>query len=95
LREKLQFDYSTRQANAAGANVRRPTANGARNALKTYILYIQDGRYAAPTLLTIDASDDDSALADARRHLSASQHYRAIDVFEDERLVATVSAGVR
>ena len=58
--------------------------------MKTYILYVEDGRYAAPTLLTIDAQDDNGALADAQRRLGDSTHYRAIQVFEDERLVATV-----
>ncbi len=58
--------------------------------LKTYILYIHDGRYAAPTLLTIDARDDDGARADARVRLGGSPHYRAIEVFDEERLVATV-----
>lgn len=58
--------------------------------VKTYILYIHDGRYAAPTLLTIDARDDESALDDAKRHLGGSPHYRTIEVFDDERLVGAI-----
>jgi hypothetical protein len=58
--------------------------------LKTYIVYVQDGRYVAPTLLTIDARDDESALRQAEAHLKASPHYRAVEVWEDDRLVAKV-----
>ena len=46
--------------------------------MTTYTLYVHDGRYAVPTLLTIDSRDDDSARAHALRHLESSTHYRAV-----------------
>jgi len=58
--------------------------------LKTYTLYVHDGRYTVPTLLTIDARDDDGACAHAEQHLNISVHYRAVEVWDDERLVARV-----
>jgi hypothetical protein len=58
--------------------------------LKTYIVYVHDGRYAAPTLLTIDAPDDESVLKHAEAHLNASPHYNAVEVWDDDRLVAKV-----
>jgi hypothetical protein len=58
--------------------------------VKTYTLYVHDGRYTVPTLLTIDARDDESACTNARQHLSSSPHYSAVEVWDDERLVARV-----
>jgi hypothetical protein len=58
--------------------------------LKTYTLYVHDARYTVPTLLTIDARDDESACAHAEHHLAASTHYRAVEIWDDERLVARV-----
>lgn len=58
--------------------------------MKTYTLYVHDGRYTVPTLLTIDARDDDSACAHARQHLRNSEHYKTVEVWDDERLVARI-----
>jgi len=38
----------------------------------------------------IDARDDDGACAHAEQHLGVSVHYRAVEVWDDERLVARV-----
>ena len=56
--------------------------------MTTYTLYVHDGRYAVPTLMTIDSRDDESARAIARRHLESSTHYRSVEIWEDERQVA-------
>ncbi len=61
--------------------------------MKTYTLYVRDDRYAVPTLLTIDATDDDGACAYAEQHLSASIHYETVEVWEDDRLVARLEDG--
>ena len=59
--------------------------------MTTYTLYVHDGRYAVPTLLTIDSRDDDSARAHARRHLESSTHYRAVEIWDDDRQVAQLT----
>ena len=56
--------------------------------MTTYTLYVHDGRYAVPTLLTIESRDDDSARAEARRRLETSEHYSAVEIWDDERRVA-------
>lgn len=52
---------------------------------------MHDGRYAVPTLLTIESQDDDSARAQAQRHLESSIHYRAVEIWDDERQVAELT----
>lgn len=59
--------------------------------MTTYTLYVHDGRYAVPTLLTIDSRDDESARAHARRHLESSAHYHAVEIWDDERKVARLT----
>lgn len=59
--------------------------------LTTYTLYVQDGRYAVPTLLTVDSRDDDGARAFAQRHLQSSDHYRSVEIWDDERQVARLT----
>ena len=61
--------------------------------LKTYTLYVRDGRYTVPTLLTVDAPDDAGARAHAEQHLNVSIHYQAVEVWDDERLVARLEDG--
>ena len=56
--------------------------------MNPYFLFVQDDRYTVPTLDTINARDDEQAIAHAARRLAASPHYRAIEIWEDERLVA-------
>ncbi len=78
-----------------------PAAPGGRESLpglgagslKTYTLYVHDSRYAVPTLLTIDAADDDRARAHATQHLGGSTHYKSVEVWDDERLVVRLEAG--
>ncbi len=55
--------------------------------MTTYTLYVRDGRYAVPTLLTVESRDDDAARAFAQRHLQSSAHYQSIEIWEDEREV--------
>ena len=55
--------------------------------MTTYTLYVHDGRYAVPTLLTIDVRDDDGARAYARQYLGRSPHYSAVEIWDDERKV--------
>jgi len=57
----------------------------------TYTLYVHDGRYAVPTLLTIESRDDDGARAHARRHLESSIHYHSVEIWDDERRVDTLT----
>ena len=55
--------------------------------MTTYTLYVHDGRYAVPTLLTIEMRDDEAARAYARKHLSSSPHYKSAEIWDDERRV--------
>ncbi len=55
--------------------------------MTTYTLYVHDGRYAVPTLLTVEMRDDEAVLADAKRRLESSPHYKAVEIWEDERRV--------
>ena len=59
--------------------------------MTTYTLYVHDGRYAVPTLLTIESRDDESARAHALRHLESSTHYRAVDIWDDDRQVGRLT----
>ena len=59
----------------------------------TYTLYVRDGRYAVPTLLTIEARDDEAARADARQYLGRSPHYSAVEIWDDERKVDELRLG--
>ena len=55
--------------------------------MTTYTLYVHDGRYAVPTLLTIEARDDEAAGIHARQYLERSPHYSAVEIWDDERKV--------
>ena len=59
--------------------------------MKPYFLFVEDDRYTVPTLDTINAHDDERAIAHAAKRLAASSHYRAIEIWEDERLVARLT----
>ncbi len=59
--------------------------------MTTYTLYVHDGRYVVPTLLTIEARDDEAARVEARRRLETSEHYSAVEIWDDERKVARVT----
>ena len=61
--------------------------------MTTYTLYVRDGRYAVPTLLTVESRDDDAARAFARRHLQSSAHYQSVEIWDDEREVDRLTPG--
>ncbi len=55
--------------------------------MKTYLLYIHDDRYTVPTLDSIAVDGDERARELALERLASSPHYRAADLWEDDRLV--------
>lgn len=55
--------------------------------MKTYFLYVHDDRYTVPNLDTLSVHNDQHAAEQAARRLASSAHYRAVEVWEDERLV--------
>lgn len=55
--------------------------------MATYTLYVNDVRYAVPTLLTVDMRDDEGVRAFAQRYLERSPHYRSVEIWDDERQV--------
>ena len=55
--------------------------------MKIYTLYIDDDRYRVPTLLSVELMDDTQASAHIARLFTRSEHYRAIEVWEEERQV--------
>ena len=59
-----------------------------------YLLYIEDGRYSAPQLDSLEAADDTLAIAATRARLFASAHYSWVDVWEADRFVARVVRAV-
>jgi hypothetical protein len=61
-----------------------------RAQLKIYTLYVHDDRYSVPSLDAANVADDELALKIARGRLVASPHYRAIEIWEDDRFVGTV-----
>jgi hypothetical protein len=56
--------------------------------MKIYTFYIDDDRYGVPTLLSEEITDDVRALTFANQLFSKSDHYRAIEIWEDDRFVA-------
>jgi hypothetical protein len=55
-----------------------------------YLLYIEDGRYSAPQMDSIDAADDAHAIEAARARVNSSVHYLSAEVWEDNRFVAHI-----
>ena len=55
--------------------------------MKTYTLYVHDGRYTVPTLLTVEMGDDERVRAFAEQYLERSPHYRSVEIWDDERQV--------
>jgi hypothetical protein len=58
--------------------------------LKTYLVYVHDDRYSVPSPYTVSVEDDQRMRAWAAERLATSAHYRAIEAFEDERLICRV-----
>ena len=52
--------------------------------MKTYTVYVHDRRYTAPTLLIADFASDERARDFATQRLASSDHYFAIEVWEDD-----------
>ena len=75
----------------AVSSAETPPRRGSGAPVSTYTLYVRDGRYVVPTLLTIESRDDEAARAHARRHLESSAHYQAVEIWEDERQVDQLS----
>ncbi len=73
------------------ADVREASVSTLERLLTTYTLFVHDGRYAVPTLLTIESRDDERARAYAQRHLESSTHYRSVEIWEDERQVGELT----
>jgi hypothetical protein len=69
---------------------RRRTSILAGVQLKTYTLYITDDRYSVPSLDVTIVSTDKLAQAIARKRFAVSTHYSAIEIWEDDRLVAKI-----
>ncbi|MBV9511694.1 MAG: hypothetical protein JO303_15585 [Caulobacteraceae bacterium] len=61
--------------------------------MKVYTLYIEDDRYSVPTLLSAELSGDERAAAFVSEILSRSQHYLAVDAWDDDRHVIRVERG--
>jgi hypothetical protein len=55
--------------------------------LNVYILYVHDDRYSVPTLDTVSVRDDARASELAVKRLGASPHYKAVEVWDGDRLV--------
>jgi len=55
--------------------------------VRTYFLYVHDDRYSAPTLDTVIVRDDARAIEIANLRLESSPHYRAVEVWEEDRVV--------
>jgi hypothetical protein len=55
--------------------------------VNTYFIYLHDDRYTVPNLDTIVARDDERARELAAKRLMSSLHYRAIELWDDERFV--------
>jgi hypothetical protein len=55
--------------------------------LPTYELYLDDDRYAVPTLHLIPAKDDHAALVVARRVLAENAHHLGIEICLDGQRV--------
>jgi len=58
--------------------------------VNTYMLYVHDDRYTVPTLDTVIVRDDDRAIEIAAQRLSSSPHYRAVEMWDDDRLVCQI-----
>ncbi|HVY84629.1 MAG TPA: hypothetical protein VG943_05825 [Caulobacterales bacterium] len=53
-----------------------------------YVLYIHDDRYTVPAMRTAEAPENTAAQATAAQILNESPHYRAVEVWLDDNLVA-------
>lgn len=59
--------------------------------MRTYILYVHDDRYSAPTLDIVTVRDDLRATEIAAKRLASSTHYRVVEMWdENEQLVCRI-----
>jgi len=58
-----------------------------------YVLYIHDDRYSVPTIDSFAAPNDEEAKRAMGHRLGSSPHYFAIELWQDDRIVAKLSRG--
>ena len=58
--------------------------------MNSYILYIHDRRYSAPTMDILTVASDQRACELAARRLASSPNYLRAEVWEDDRLVCSL-----
>jgi hypothetical protein len=59
---------------------------------QTYFLYVNDRRYAVPTLAVIEADDEDAVRSIALSKLRSSSFHESVEVMDDsDRRVAIVA----
>lgn len=56
--------------------------------MRTFNLFIEDTRYAVPTLAIVTVTDTQHALELARTRLQDSPHHIAVEVLDGDELVA-------
>ena len=59
----------------------------------TFTFYIRDDRYNVPAMDFVIVQDEERARMLADRHLQASAHHTAVEVYEGEVLRFSVTAG--
>ena len=84
LRQNINADDNA----AVNPGYRGARRGGIETRLKTYVLYVHEDRYSVPTLDSITVAGDELARAAAADRLASSAHYRAVELWEDDRLVA-------
>jgi hypothetical protein len=58
--------------------------------MPVYLIYIEDARYSAPQLDSLEAIDDARALDVVRVRLQRSIYYHAADLWVDDRFVGRI-----
>ena len=58
--------------------------------METYILYVHDRRYSAPTMDILTVASDERACELAGRRLASSPHYTRVEVWQEDRLVCSL-----
>jgi hypothetical protein len=66
---------------------------GAADDAATFQLYIHDDRYRVPNLAIVNARNRDGARELAATRLLESRHHTAVDVYEGEDLLFSVTSG--
>ena len=58
--------------------------------MASYTLFVHDDRYSVPTFYMVTVANDQRALKLAEEKLHSSPHYRRVEVFDGDRLVAAI-----